>query len=181
MTSLVTYEESGRDAPIAATDDPLRIRDRLAAIGVGFERLDTAVDLPPEADAAFVQRAYAATIERLAARGGYRTGDVVRLLPTSPDRAELRAKFLAEHTHDDDEVRLFVEGGGTFFLRAAGTVIELRATRGDLIRVPAGARHWFDTGAPPFFTAIRLFTRPDGWVGAFTGDDIADRFVAPAD
>lgn len=122
--------------------------------------------------------AYAETIEQLKQSGGYHSVDVVRLLPDAPDRDELHARFLAEHTHDDDEVRHFVEGTGTFFLRGSGQVFELQAGRGDLIRVPAGARHWFDTGEPPFFTAIRLFTRPDGWVASFTGDDIARRFVA---
>jgi 1,2-dihydroxy-3-keto-5-methylthiopentene dioxygenase len=37
-------------------------------------------------------------------------------------------------------------------------------------------RHWFDMGAAPRFTAIRLFVNPDGWVAAFTGSDIAERF-----
>ncbi len=178
MTTITVYEESGRSAPIEATDDPARIAQRLGEIGVGFRRLDAARPLPRDADAAFVLSAYAETIEQLKQSGGYQSVDVVRLLPNAPNRDELRAKFLAEHTHDDDEVRFFVEGGGSFFLRGGGHVIELRGERGDLIEVPAGAKHWFDTGVPPFFTAIRLFTRPDGWVGAFTGDTIASRFVA---
>jgi 1,2-dihydroxy-3-keto-5-methylthiopentene dioxygenase len=49
-------------------------------------------------------------------------------------------------------------------------------TTGDLISVPAGMKHWFDMGAAPRFTAIRLFVNPDGWVARFTGDVIADRF-----
>ena len=47
---------------------------------------------------------------------------------------------------------------------------------GDLISVPDGMRHWFDMGAAPRFTAIRLFLNPDGWIAQFTGSDIADRF-----
>jgi 1,2-dihydroxy-3-keto-5-methylthiopentene dioxygenase len=49
-------------------------------------------------------------------------------------------------------------------------------TRGDLISVPAGMKHWFDMGPRPNFTAIRLFVNPDGWVARFTGSDIAERF-----
>jgi 1,2-dihydroxy-3-keto-5-methylthiopentene dioxygenase len=169
MTTITVYEESGRGAPIEATDDPDRIAQRLSGIGVGFRRLDADRALPPDADEAFVLNAYAETIEQLKQSGGYHSVDVVRLLPDAPDRDELRARFLAEHTHDDDEMRFFVEGGGSFFPRGE---------RDDLIEVPAGAKHWFDTGVPPFFTAIRLPTRPDGWVGAFTGDTIASRFVA---
>jgi 1,2-dihydroxy-3-keto-5-methylthiopentene dioxygenase len=47
---------------------------------------------------------------------------------------------------------------------------------GDLISVPAGIRHWFDMGPTPHFTAIRLFTNPEGWIARFTGDPIADAF-----
>jgi 1,2-dihydroxy-3-keto-5-methylthiopentene dioxygenase len=177
MTTLTVFDETGRGAPIDTFDDPQRIGERLAGIGVGFERHVADVDLPGDADAGFVQAGYRGAIDALRRQGGYRSVDVVRLLPDSHDRVVQRAKFLAEHTHDDDEVRFFVEGGGTFYLRATGRVIELQAARGDLIRVPAGARHWFDTGARPFFTAIRLFTREDGWVASFTGDDIAGRFV----
>jgi 1,2-dihydroxy-3-keto-5-methylthiopentene dioxygenase len=31
-------------------------------------------------------------------------------------------------------------------------------------------------GPRPSFTAMRFFRTPDGWVGDFTGDPIADRF-----
>ena len=180
MTTVIIYEQSGRDSPLVATDDPCDIRHRLAAFGVGFERRDAYLPLPASADQDFVLRVYAQTIDRLKQRGGYRSVDVFRLLPTSPNWPAVRRKYLSEHTHDDDEVRFFVEGGGTFFLRDANKVVELRVERGDLIRVPAGARHWFDAGDPPYCTAIRLFTRPDGWVGEPTGDSIVGRFVAAA-
>ena len=178
MTTLTVFDETGGGTPIETLDDPKLIAARLASIGVGFECRAADIDLPGDTDPALVLAAYGDAIAALKQAGGYRSVDVVRLLPDSQDRAVQRAKFLAEHTHDDDEVRHFVEGTGTFFLRGSGQVFELQAGRGDLIRVPAGARHWFDTGEPPFFTAIRLFTRPDGWVASFTGDDIARRFVA---
>jgi hypothetical protein len=47
---------------------------------------------------------------------------------------------------------------------------------GDLIAVPDSTRHWFDMGPEPSFVAIRFFTEPDGWVGHFTGTDIARKF-----
>ena len=55
-------------------------------------------------------------------------------------------------------------------------MFNMLCSAGDLISVPAGMRHWFDMGAAPRFTAIRLFVNPDGWVAAFTGSDIATRF-----
>lgn len=177
MTTLTVYEESGRNTPITATDEPRRIQSELAEIGVAFERWDAPFALPPHIEPDAVMKLYTPTINRLKVGGGYSTCDVVRVLPTSPKAAELRATFLEEHTHEDDEVRFFIEGGGTFFLRSDSKVLELRAHRGDLIRIPGGKRHWYDCGLPPFFTALRLFTRPEGWIGAFTGDRIAARFI----
>jgi 1,2-dihydroxy-3-keto-5-methylthiopentene dioxygenase len=75
-------------------------------------------------------------------------------------------------------VRLFVEGAAMFYLRAGGKVYMTLCERNDLISVPAGTRHWFDMGPEPNFTAIRMFTTPDGWVARFTDDPIAARFPA---
>ena len=61
-------------------------------------------------------------------------------------------------------------------LRAGGKVHQCICMAGDLIRVPANKRHWFDMGPAPAFTAVRLFTNPEGWVAQFTGDGIARRF-----
>jgi 1,2-dihydroxy-3-keto-5-methylthiopentene dioxygenase len=152
----------------------------LSVIRVGFERWEAARELADDADEAAVFEAYGADIERLVRAGGYQSKDIVRLNPAHPGREALRAKFLKEHTHSDDEVRIFVEGGATFFLHAGGKVFELYAERGDLIRVPAGAKHWFDTGEEPHFTAIRLFTSPAGWEANYTGDPISERFAGSA-
>jgi 1,2-dihydroxy-3-keto-5-methylthiopentene dioxygenase len=98
------------------------------------------------------------------------------MTPDHPERATLRSRFLAEHHHGEDEVRFFVEGEGLFTLRDNDQVHSVLCQTGDLIAVPAGRRHWFDMGPSPYFTAIRLFVDPAGWVANFTGDRIADRF-----
>ena len=110
------------------------------------------------------------------ASDGYQTFDVVSLSEDHPEKDAMRQKFLAEHTHSEDEVRFFVAGEGLFSLHVDSRVYEVLCTRGDLISVPANTRHWFDMGPRPNFVAIRLFNNPEGWVANFTGDDIADRF-----
>ena len=70
----------------------------------------------------------------------------------------------------------FVKGKGLFSLHIGNEVLEVLCERGDLIGVPANTTHWFDMGPRPEFTAIRLFTSPQGWVAEFTGSDIAQRF-----
>ena len=176
MTHLTVYPDTDPAKVLVDTRDGAEIAKVLAAIGVVFERWKAAVELGPEAGEADVLAAYDAEVKRLMAEGGYQSVDVVRVKPGHPDRQAMRQKFLAEHRHDDDEVRFFVEGAGAFYLRVDGKVHRVICERDDLISVPAGTAHWFDTGANPHFCAIRIFTTPEGWVGHFTGDDIATRF-----
>lgn len=179
MSRLTLFDVSGGSArPMLDTEDPARIAEHLARLGVGFERWQADRELAPGADQATILDAYAGPVADLVRRGGYQSADVVRLAPDHPDRAAMRAKFLAEHVHDDDEVRFFVEGAGAFYLRAEDQVFKVVCARGDLMLVPAGQRHWFDMGPEPAFCAIRLFTTPDGWIARFSGDDIATRVPA---
>src|SRR3546814_4195286 len=76
----------------------------------------------------------------------------------------MRAKFLDEHFHKEDEVRFFVAGSGLFTLHVGDRVYEIECVKDDLIAVPDGTTHWFDMGPEPSFVAIRFFTEPDGWV-----------------
>ncbi len=178
MSRLTVYPDTDPKNTLLQTTDAQRIAETLAGIGVVFERWQAAKPLPDDADQASVLDVYRKDVDRLMAQGGYRTVDVVRVKPDHPDRVALRAKFLAEHTHAEDEVRFFVEGAGAFYLRQGGKVYQVVCERNDLLSVPAGITHWFDTGEAPQFCAIRLFTSADGWVATFTGDDIATRFPA---
>ena len=120
--------------------------------------------------------AYKQDIERLVAERGFKTVDVVSISPDHPQRETMRGKFLDEHFHKEDEVRFFVAGSGLFTLHVGDKVYEIECVKDDLIAVPDGTTHWFDMGDEPSFVAIRFFTEPDGWVGHFTGTDIAQKF-----
>jgi 1,2-dihydroxy-3-keto-5-methylthiopentene dioxygenase len=123
-----------------------------------------------------VLEAYADDIARVQARGSYPTVDAIRMTPDHPDRQALRQKFLAEHTHGEDEVRFFVEGRGLFCLHIGDEVLQILCEAADFLSVPAGTKHWFDMGEAPHFSAIRFFDNPQGWVADFTGDPIAAAF-----
>lgn len=176
MTSLAVYWDTDPAAPDVETRDPLVVSAHLAHAGVLFERWDTTTDLPAAADEATVVAVYAAAIERLKLHRAFQSVDVVRVTPDTPGLDALNAKFMAEHTHTEDEARFFVAGAGTFFMHIGRKVFRVHCERGDLISIPAGVRHWFDMGGRPSFIAIRFFTRPDGWVAAYTGNAIATRF-----
>lgn len=175
-TVLRVYDDAHQDALLHETSDGDEIARLLGEIGVRFERWSADVELSDDADQATVLNAYRSSIDRLKAECGYLAEDVIRLKKGTPDTAPIRAKFLNEHSHSEDEVRFFVEGQGAFYLRVDGKVYQTVCMRGDLISVPAGTKHWFDMGTDPEFTAIRLFINPDGWVANFTGDSIAERF-----
>ena len=172
MSRLQVFAEDDGTTPLLDTDDAAAIADALDEIGVVFERWP----LKPLDAASDILAVYADEVARLTARGGYRSIDVARIAPNHPDRDALRGKFLSEHTHGEDEVRFFVAGEGLFTLHHDARVFNMLCGAGDLISVPAGMPHWFDMGAAPEFTAIRLFVNPDGWIADFTGSDIALRF-----
>jgi len=175
MTALTVYPEQAPQQGKLYTDFA-DIHQQLAAINVQIERWTANSILAADADQAGVIAAYADSVERLQQQYGFQSVDVVKLTADHPDKAAFRQKFLSEHTHDDFEVRFFVEGRGLFYLHVDGQVFAILCEQGDLISVPGNTTHWFDMGENPQFTCIRLFTKPDGWVADFTGSDIATTF-----
>lgn len=155
---------------------PEAIAAAAGAAGIRFERWRAAEVLPPGAGQEAILSAYAESVAALKRASGFVTADVIRVHPETPNHAELRRKFLAEHTHAEDEARFFVEGAGLFTIHLGGAVYSLLCEAGDLVNVPAGTPHWFDMGPRPRFTCIRLFTSPEGWAARFTGSAIAERF-----
>jgi 1,2-dihydroxy-3-keto-5-methylthiopentene dioxygenase len=121
-------------------------------------------ELPAGASPEQILAAYSSEIARVQAGGAYPTVDAIRLAPNHPDRDALRQKFLAEHTHSEDEVRFFVEGRGLFCLHLGDEVLQLICEAGDWIAVPAGTRHWFDMGPEPQLLRPALLPQPR-WLG----------------
>ncbi|KPK40212.1 MAG: cupin [Gammaproteobacteria bacterium SG8_47] len=175
MTTLAVYSDATGEKLDTLTDHEA-IAARLATLGVEFERWQANAPLSADAGQDEVLAAYRDEIELLNSRYGFKSIDVVSLGPDHPQKAEMRQKFLAEHTHADFEVRFFVDGCGLFYLHIGDRVYFVLCEKGDLLSVPGNTTHWFDMGTKPNFKCIRFFTRPDGWVGDFTGNDIAQRF-----
>ena len=176
MSELKVLDEGDASRAQVHTRDFEAIRRELGAVGIRFERWEARQPLKPGASPAEILEAYQDSVERLKKERGFKTADVLSMVPDHPDKAALRNKFLNEHTHSEDEVRFFVEGQGLFTIHKAGRVFNVLCEKGDLIGVPDGTPHWFDMGPNPRFTAIRLFTNTEGWVAHHTGSDIASRF-----
>ena len=176
MSRLRIFHESTPGTPEFVSTEVEAIARELAPIGVGFERWEAGAPVAPGDAPDIILDAYRSDIDRIVAERGFKTVDVVSISPEHPDREAMRAKFLDEHFHKEDEVRFFVAGSGLFTLHVGEKVYEMKCEEGDLISVPDSTLHWFDMGPEPSFVAIRFFTEPDGWVGHFTGTDIARRF-----
>ncbi|ARO68296.1 acireductone dioxygenase [Xylella fastidiosa subsp. pauca] len=176
MSRLRIFDDHTPDTPFFVSKEQTQITAELHKIGITFERWEATQAIEPGATPEQVMAAYRADIDRLIATHGFKTVDVVSIAPDNPKREEMRAKFLEEHFHKEDEVRFFVAGSGLFTVHSGNKVYEIECVKNDLIAIPDGTQHWFDMGAAPYFIAIRFFTEPDGWVGHFTGTDIAQRF-----
>jgi len=159
--------------------DPSAVRQFLDTRGIVYERWSAGRDLPSEATNEEILAAYDYLLKPLMDKGGYQTADVIRVDGHTPNLEGIREKFIREHTHSEDEVRVFVEGQGFFWFHKEGLddeVFALLCERGDLISVPANTKHWFDLGDPPKVCAIRIFTDQAGWVPQYTNSGIDQRY-----
>ncbi len=176
MSELKIFSEYGVKNPLRHYTVNSQIREALHDVGVRFERWETRGNLAAGADSELVLKAYSEQVERLMTEEGYKTVDVLSVCPDDPDKERLREQFLREHTHSDDEVRIFVVGSGLFTLHINNLVYDVLCEEGDFLTIPAGTRHWFDMGPNPSLITIRLFNNPEGWVANYTGSPIADHF-----
>src|SRR5947209_15012839 len=159
--------------------DAVAISEFLAAYGIEYERWTPASQVPAEAPPQTLLDAYASKIDDLKGRGGYVTADVIDVTPDTPGLDAMLAKFNTEHWHDEDEVRLIVEGRGLFHIHPPdGPVFAIEVQAGDLIRVPKGTHHWFDLCGDRRIRAVRLFQNPSGWTPRYTNSGL-DRGFQP--
>ena len=179
MSRLRIFDDDapGRTAMFDSRRSPTH-RARTGAIGVSFEHWEASQPVAPGASPKQVMAAYRADIDRLVAEHGFKhasTWSASR--PTIPT-----ARQCAPSSSTSTSTRKTRCASSSPAPACSPCTSTARSTRseceaGDLI---ARARRHHRTGstwAPePSFVAIRFFTEPDGWVGHFTGTDIAQQF-----
>lgn len=161
---------------ISSTDE---IRMYLNQQGIFFDQWSCSVVFDDRASQEEILEAYERDLKPFMERGGYLTADVISINSLTENYGAIRAKFLAEHTHSEDEIRFFVDGQGFFWFNLEGVpVFNVLCQQGDLISVPAGTKHWFDAGAnDPFVKAIRIFIDQSGWIPEYTGSGIDQKYL----
>ncbi|HEY4307454.1 MAG TPA: cupin domain-containing protein [Gemmatimonadaceae bacterium] len=141
----------------------------LAGVGIEYENVAAPAASSEQLSADDLLLAYDAKISELKTRGGYTTADVIDVNAETPGLEPMLKRFASEHWHDEDEVRLIVEGRGIFHVHpTSGPVFALEVAAGDLIRVPRGTHHWFDLCNDRRIRAIRLFQDKSGWAPHYT-------------
>ncbi|MBV5260215.1 cupin [Synechococcus moorigangaii CMS01] len=157
--------------------DATVIKDFLGDRGIWFEQWETPTQLAQDASQEEILAAYADVLTPYMVANGYQSVDVVSLHGGIKNYPAIRAKFLAEHTHSEDEVRFFVAGKGLFWFNLEGTeVFNVCCEAGDLISVPQGTKHWFDAGVIPDVKAIRIFSDTAGWTPHYTESQVEQQY-----
>jgi len=158
--------------------DPKAIREFFNERGIFFDQWTCDVVFDDRATQEEILQAYSKDLDPFMENGGYKTADVISINKLTENYEAIRAKFLAEHTHSEDEIRFFVDGHGLFWFNLeTEPIFNLLCEKGDLISVPEGTKHWFDAGEKdPFVKAIRIFIDMSGWVPEYTGSKIESKF-----
>jgi 1,2-dihydroxy-3-keto-5-methylthiopentene dioxygenase len=159
--------------------DPSAVRQFLSARSIVYEQWSADRDVSPGATNEYVLAAYDYLLKPFMERYGYQTMDVISVDEHTSNLKGIRDKFIQEHTHSEDEVRVFVRGQGIFWFHKEGPgdeVFGLLCEPGDVISVPADTKHWFDLGDPPMVRAIRIFTNQAGWIPHYTDSGIDQRY-----
>ncbi len=171
--ALVTIPDEDR-----TLTDGNAITEYLAGCGIDYEKWIPAHPIADDASAEQILQTYAGEIDKLKARGGYVTADVIDVSPETPGLEAMLAKFNREHWHNEDEVRFIISGHGLFHIHSqAGPVLAIEVEAGDLIRVPRGTWHWFNLCADRRIRAIRLFQEMAGWTPQYTGSGVDQNFL----
>lgn len=152
------------------TKDPKEIKSFMNERGIIFEQWESNIPLNDSDSQETILKAFDHELGPYMKKHGYVNADVINVHKETPNIEAIRAKFLSEHTHAEDEVRFFVDGEGYFFfhLEKSKEVFKLLCEKGDFISVPKGYTHWFDLAPKYHVKAIRVFQTPEGWVANYT-------------
>lgn len=158
--------------------NPLEIKNFMNERGIIFEQWEASMPLKDSDSQETILEAYQHELGPYMQKHGYKSADVINVHKDTPNIEMIRAKFLSEHTHSEDEVRFFVDGEGQFFfhLPERQEVFKLLCQKGDFISVPKGYTHWFDLAPKYHVKAIRVFQSQEGWVASYTQSGVEQKY-----
>lgn len=149
------------------------IQTILLASGIMIDKWSAANPLHNDSTQEQILEAYAHELKPFMQKNGYATADVINVHPKTENLLAIREKFMKEHTHNEDEIRFFVDGKGKFWFHLDNEdILCVTCERGDFMSVPKNFKHWFDLAPDYFVKAIRIFSTIEGWVPHYTNSGV---------
>lgn len=161
---------------IEHSHDESYIQNLLKEIGIVYEIWQTDSQLNKNSNEEDIKIKYKDQIQKVLKDNDFSSFDIVSVQPDLEGIEELKAKFIPEHTHDDNEVRFFIDGEGLFCINHNKRVYQILCQKGDYIAVPAHTKHWFDMGSKADFKCIRFFENKEGWIAKYTESEISKTY-----
>jgi 1,2-dihydroxy-3-keto-5-methylthiopentene dioxygenase len=156
--------------------DQSLIQSLLKEINIHFENWEISENLDKDSSTDEIASNFKDKIEKVLKENNFSSFDIVNIKPELEGLDELKKKFIPEHTHDDNEVRFFIDGEGLFCINQDEAIYQLLCTKGDYISVPAHTKHWFDMGSKASFKCIRFFENKEGWIAKYTDSKISQQY-----
>lgn len=154
-----------------------KIQSELHEHGIMIAKWQASKELADNATQDEILEAYAHELKPYMLKHGYHTADVINVTPATTNLSAIREKFMKEHTHNEDEIRFFVDGQGKFWFHLDNEeILCVTCERGDFMSVPKNFRHWFDLAPQYFVKAIRIFSNMEGWVPNYTNSGIDNKY-----
>ena len=173
MAILKIYQDQELKKTFAENQE---IKTELAKVGIGFSTWQAAQKLNKENSQEEIKTLFANEIQQVLTENNFSNFDIVSVSPKLEGIELLKEKFIPEHTHDDNEVRFFIDGSGLFCVNYNDSIYQILCQKGDYISVPAKTKHWFDMGSAANFKCIRFFENESGWVAKYTGSKISTQY-----
>jgi 1,2-dihydroxy-3-keto-5-methylthiopentene dioxygenase len=157
-----------------STNSSTEIEEALAKINVAYQRWQS-LNCENMTEAEIAEN-FKTEINETLEKNNFSSFDIVSIRPDIKGLEALKEKFIAEHIHNDNEVRFFIDGEGLFCIHDNDYVYQILCQQGDYIAVPAQTKHWFDMGSKASFKCIRFFENPEGWVANYTQTKISQQY-----
>jgi len=175
VSQLAEYSEFNLMKPHKVSSAENLIAFQLAEDGIKIEKLKADLMLSYEnfTDQQILDH-LADKIALVKREGNYQHVDIAKADNKSTHSIFVRGKYLSEHTHSEDEVRLYLEGSVLMYFHINQRVHILHCEKGDFVIIPKGIKHWLDVGPEPSFTCLRWFNTQEGLVTRFSGSTVAE-------
>ena len=175
LSQLALYSQFNLREPYQVSERVDVLSKQLAEDGIYFRRLPLVATLPNDSlSEEEILAMYQSQIDTVNKDHHYKLTDVTSITESDAIAISIRDRYLSEHTHDDDEVRFFLEGSVLLYIHVNQRIHMLNCTQGDLVIIPAGVKHWLDIGPNPNFSSIRCYNTKEGLINKFTHSCIAE-------